>query len=225
MNEMRPQAWAGTTEADWRAPDEFETILHANKPFSLRVPALVVTRGLDGTLNVMLSMWFTPMGIEPSCFLVAVDPKTKTHELMMETKEFVIAAPDENMFDQALYAGAVTGHREDKWAACGFTPLKPKVGSVPLVQEALANVELTVDRVMPFDAKFQLVVGMVKACHVKSEFFRSGIYKDGANPLLWLGKASGENQGNKTAVNYGAGMGRTWSSDANSPLLQRIKAK
>ena len=63
---------------DWRQPTEFETIGNANKPFSLRVPALVVTRGKNGRINLMLSMWFTPMGLTPSSFLVAVDRKTKT---------------------------------------------------------------------------------------------------------------------------------------------------
>jgi hypothetical protein len=30
---------------DWQAPDMFEAVKHGNKPFSARVPALVVTRG------------------------------------------------------------------------------------------------------------------------------------------------------------------------------------
>jgi flavin reductase (DIM6/NTAB) family NADH-FMN oxidoreductase RutF len=212
-------------EDSWAGADEFELIAHANKPFSLRVPALVVTRGKSGTLNLMLSMWFTPMGVEPSCFLVAVDTQTKTYELMMETNEFVIAAPDESMFDIALYSGAISGHNEDKWEASKLTPVRPSVGRVPLVREALANVELEVSRTIPFDSRYVLVVGAVRACHVKTAYFRSGIYKDGAKPLLWLGKASGETPGDKTAVNYAAGLGRTWQSDPASPLVQRIRAK
>lgn len=209
----------------WAAPDEFETIAHANKPFSLRVPALIVTRGKDGTLNLMLCMWFTPMGAEPSSFLVAVDRKTKSYELMMETNEFVIAAPDQSMLDVTLYSGAVSGHGEDKWAACGLTPLQPSFGKVPLVREALANVELTVSRILPFDGRYVLVVGLVQACHVKSAYFNNGIYKEAADPLLWLGKASGEPLGNKKAVYYAAEMGGIREADHASPLLSRIAKK
>jgi len=211
-----------TIDAAWQAADEFETIAHANKPFSLRVPALVVTRGEDGTLNLMLAMWFTPMGAEPSSFLVAVDRKTKTYELMLETKEFVIAAPDESMLDVTVYAGSMSGHHEDKWGACGLTPLRPSAGRVPLVREALANVELAVGRMMPFDHKYDLVVGLVRACHVKSAYFRRGIYRDEAKPLLWLGKESGVATGDKNAICHAAGMSRTWTADPGSPLLSRI---
>jgi flavin reductase (DIM6/NTAB) family NADH-FMN oxidoreductase RutF len=210
------------SEDEWQAPDEFETIAHANKPFSLRVPALVVTRGKDGTLNLMLCMWFTPMGAVPPSFLVAVDRKTKSYELMMETKEFVIAAPDENLLDVAIYAGGISGHAEDKWSACGLTPLRPQVGKVPLVREALANVELEVLRLLPFDDKYELVVGLVRACHVKTEYFRRGIYVDKANPLLWLGKESGVRTGDEPAACHAAGMGKTWIADHGSPLLSKV---
>ncbi|MGH7089871.1 MAG: flavin reductase family protein [Stellaceae bacterium] len=208
--------------AAWQSPDEFETIAHANKPFSLRVPALVVTRGNDGTLNVMLAMWFTPMGAEPSSFLVAVDRKTKTYALMAETNEFVIAAPDESLLDVTVYAGAVSGHREDKWSASGLTPLRPKAGRVPLVKEALANVEFEVARMIPFDHKYDLVVGLARVCHVKTAYFRRGIYRREANPLLWLGKESGVAAGDKTATCHAAGMGETFMADHASPLLSRI---
>jgi flavin reductase (DIM6/NTAB) family NADH-FMN oxidoreductase RutF len=207
----------------WENPDEFETIVSANKPFSLRVPALVVTRGLDGMLNVMLAMWFTPMGTRPSSFLVAVSRKTKSHDTIMETRQFVIAAPDESMLDIALYAGAVSGFTEDKWSACGLTPLRPKIGKVPLVREALANIELEVSQTLPFDDEYVLVVGKVLACHVKSEFFRGGIYQENASPLLWLGRESGTKTGDKTATHYVAGMGRTWAADHTSPLLSKIR--
>jgi flavin reductase (DIM6/NTAB) family NADH-FMN oxidoreductase RutF len=207
---------------EWQSPDEFEGIAHANKPFSLRVPALMVTRGKEGTLNLMLCMWFTPMGAEPSSFLIAVDRKTKSYEFLLETNEFVIAAPDESMLDIAVYAGAVSGHTEDKWKASGLTPLRPRVVKVPLVREAVANVEFAVSRVMPFDSKYDLVVGLVRACHVKSALFQNGIYLEGATPLLWLGKASGVTTGDKAAICHAAGLGKTWTADHASPLLSRI---
>lgn len=206
----------------WRGPTEFETIAHANKPFSLRVPALMVTRGKDGTLNIMLCMWFTPMGAEPSSFLIAVDRKTKSYELLLETKEFVIAAPEESMLDIAVYAGSVSGYTEDKWRASGLTPLRARFVNVPLVSEALANVEFEIARMLPFDHKYDLVVGLVRACHVKSAHFRHGIYLEGATPLLWLGKESGVTRTDKAATSHAAGLGRTWMADHDSPLLRRI---
>ena len=208
---------------EWVSADAFETIAHGNKPFSLKVPALVVTRGRDGRINLMLSMWFTPMGAEPSSFIIAVEKTTKTFELMEETGEFVIAAPNEAMLEVLVYSGAVSGHDEDKWETSGLTPARPSKGQVPLVAEALANVELKVSRKIPFDENYFLVVGEVQVCHVKKDFFRSGIYLQHADPLLWLGKASGIAPGIKTAVNHAAGMGPIRTADQESPLLKRLK--
>jgi len=211
-------------EDEWQSPDEFETIAHANKPFSLRVPALVVTRARDGVINIMMSMWFTPMGTTPSSFIVAVARTTKTYEIIMDTREFVLAAPDEKMSDVALYAGYVSGFSEDKWTASGLTPLRPQTGSVPLVREALANVELEVVRTLPFDEEYILVVGLVRACHVKTEFFRGGIYRDNARPLLWMGKESGLPKSATGANHYVAGVGDIWAlNDAVSPLLSNSR--
>jgi len=209
----------------WAAPEEFELIAHANKPFSLRVPALVVTRSKSGRLNLMAATWFTPIATKPSCFLLAVDQTTCTYRFLEEVPEFVIAAPDEKLFEVVVYAGSVSGKDEDKWAKCGLTPLKPLHVSVPLIREAVANVELKVARVIPFDDEYLLYVGEVRACHVKSAMFRRGIYLPEATPLLWLGKESGIDKGHKAVDRYAAGMGRIWQADAQSPLLKDIYAK
>lgn len=211
------------TETDWKQPDEFELIAHANKPFSLRVPALIVTRGKSGRVNVMLAMWFTPIAATPSCFLVAVDRETKTYEFLEETEEFVIAAPEEKLLEVVLYASTVSGKQEDKWERCGLTPLQPLHVRVPLIREALANVELKRYRVIPFDQKYVLYVGEVMACHVKKDSFRGGIYLPGATPLLWLGKESGIPRGQKDVARYAAGLGRIWQADETSPLLRHAK--
>jgi flavin reductase (DIM6/NTAB) family NADH-FMN oxidoreductase RutF len=210
-------------ETDWKSPEEFETIAHANKPFSLRVPALVVTRGKTGRLNLMLAMWFTPIATQPSSFLVAVAQDTQTNQFLEETGEFVIAAPEERLLEVVLYASMVSGKQEDKWERCGLTPLRPCHVRVPLIREALANVELKVYKVIPFNDEYLLYVGEVMACHVRKDSFRGGIYLPGSTPLLWLGKESGVPRGVKAVPRYAAGLGRIWQADEKSPLLSGIK--
>ena len=55
-----------------------------------------------------------------SCFLVAVDQDTQTNQFLEKTGEFVIAAPEERLFEVALYASTVSGKQEDKWGKCGL---------------------------------------------------------------------------------------------------------
>jgi len=51
---------------NWQDPIDFVAGNHGNKPFSIRIPALVVTRGKNDRLNFLTAMWFTPTGAEPS---------------------------------------------------------------------------------------------------------------------------------------------------------------
>jgi flavin reductase (DIM6/NTAB) family NADH-FMN oxidoreductase RutF len=206
---------------DWPEPEGFETIATPNKPFSLRVPALVVSRGRTGPTNIMLSMWNTPVGFDPSSFLVAIEQRCRTRELIDETGELVIAAPSERMFEVVIYAGSVSGRDEDKWAASGLTALRPTHVSVPLVAEALANLELRVSRVIPYDDSLSLYICEMLACHVRKDSFRGGIYVPGAEPLLYLGKESGLPHGDKSAARHGASLGRIFQADETSALLLR----
>lgn len=210
--------------SDWVSAEDFEAVPNGNKPFSLKVPALIVTRGATGPTNIMLAMWFTPMGAEPSSFIVAISKSTKTYELLEETGEFVVAAPNEDMLDVLVYSGTASGHNEDKWARSGLTAVKPSKGSVPLVGEALGNVELKVARKIPFDDNYVLIVGEVQACLVKKGLFEAGIYLDHANPILWLGKQSGVKPppGQKLPT-YAAGMGSIRRSNPDAPLLKNAK--
>jgi len=69
---------------NWKDPFDFEACNHGNKPFSIRVPALVVTRGKNDRLNFLTAMWFTPTGAEPSRMVVAIQRKTLTYDYLLE---------------------------------------------------------------------------------------------------------------------------------------------
>ncbi len=94
----------------WIDPDMFESGNHGNKPFSIRVPALVVTRGKNDRINFLTAMWFTPTGFEPSRMVVAIQKRTLTYEFLLERGEFVMSAPTDKMMDVVVFAGYISGH-------------------------------------------------------------------------------------------------------------------
>ena len=51
---------------DWAESDMFEPTDHENKPFSIRIPSLLVSRGADGQINFLTAMWYAPAGFNPS---------------------------------------------------------------------------------------------------------------------------------------------------------------
>jgi len=203
---------------DWKAPDMFEAGNHGNKPFSIRVPALVVTRGANNRLNFLTAMWFTPTGAEPSRMVVAIQKKTLTYDLLLERGEFVMSAPSDKMMDVVVFGGYISGHDVDKWKAAGLTPVQPSKTSVPLIGEAIGNVEYRVAQQIPFDEEMDLFVGAVLATHIRKDAMEGELYREDANPLLYMGTKY--DSGGKSLGKYYAHFHAIEKANYESPLLK-----
>ena len=207
----------------WQDPIDFEAGNHGNKPFAIRVPSLVVTRGKNDRLNFLTAMWFTPTGAEPSHMVVAIQKKTLTYDFLLERGEFVMSAPTDKMMDVVVFAGYISGHDVDKWQAAKLTAVKPSKISVPLIGEAIGNVEYKVVRQIPFDDGMDLFVGEVLATHIRKGVMEGELYREEANPLLYMGTKYDE-QGKSMGKYYGhlSGVGK---ADYDSPLLKEYLSR
>lgn len=204
---------------DWKEPDMFEPAEHGNKPFAVRVPALVVTRGAKDQINFLTAMWFTPTGSEPSCMVVAILKKTFTYKLILERGEFVMSAPTDKMMETVVFAGYVSGWDVDKWQATGLTPVRASKVSVPLIGEAIGNVEYRVVRQIPFDEGMDLFVGEVLATHVRKDAMEGELYREDSNPLLYMGTKY--DPAGKSLGKFYARLAGIERADYDSPLLKR----
>ncbi|MBI3062963.1 MAG: flavin reductase family protein [Deltaproteobacteria bacterium] len=204
---------------DWKDPDMFEPARHGNKPFAIRVPALVVSRGAKDRINFLTAMWFTPTGSEPSRMVVAILKKTLTYRLILERGEFVMSAPTAKMMDVVVFAGYVSGWDVDKWQATGLTPVKPARVSVPLIGEAIGNVEYRVVRQIPFDEQMDLFVGEVLATHVRKGAMEGELYREDSDPLLYLGTKY--DPARKSLGKFYARLAGIERADYDSPLLKK----
>ena len=208
---------------DWKDPVDFEVGSHGNKPFSIRIPALVVTRGKNDRLNFLTAMWFTPTGFEPSRMVVAIQKTTLTHDFLLERGEFVMSAPTDKMMEVVVFGGYISGHDVDKWQAAKLTAVKPSKISVPLIGEAIGNVEYKVVRQIPFDDGMDLFVGEVQATHIRRGVMEGELYRADSNPLLYMGTKY-DGRGKSTGKYYGylQGVGK---ADYDSPLLKKYLSR
>jgi flavin reductase (DIM6/NTAB) family NADH-FMN oxidoreductase RutF len=204
---------------NWKDPDMFEAVNHGNKPFSVRVPSLVVTRGKNARLNFLTATWFTPTGAEPSRMIVAIQKRTLTYDYLLERGEFVMSAPTDKMMEVVVFGGYVSGRDVDKWQAARLTAVQPSKISVPLIGEAIGNVEYRVVNQIPFDDGTDLFVGEVLATHMRKGAMEGELYREDANPLLYLGtKFSPEG---KAQGKYYAHLSGVGHADYDSPLLKQ----
>jgi flavin reductase (DIM6/NTAB) family NADH-FMN oxidoreductase RutF len=206
------------TSMNWQEPDMFESVNHGNKPFSIRVPSLVVTRGKNDRLNFLTAMWFTPTGAEPSRMTVAIQKRTLTYDFLLERGEFVMSAPTDKMMDIVVFGGYVSGHDVDKWQAAGLTAVRPSKISVPLIGEAIGNVEYRAVKQIPFDDDMDLFVGQVLATHMRKGAMEGELYRADANPLLYMGTKYVEG---KPRGKYYAHLSGIGPANYDSPLLKK----
>ena len=208
---------------DWKEPAMFEAVNHGNKPFSIRIPSLVVTRGKTDRLNFLTAMWFTPTGAEPSRMIVAIQKKTLTYDYLMERGEFVMSAPTDLMMDVVVFAGYISGHDVDKWQAAKLTAVQPSKVSVPLIGEAIGNVEYKVVKQIPFDDGMDLFVGEVLATHIRKGAMEGELYREDSNPLLYMGTKYDKH--GKSTGKYYAKLKGVGKADYESPLLKEYLAR
>ena len=204
---------------DWQDPDMFEAGNHGNKPFGIRVPSLVVTRGAKNRLNFLTAMWFTPTGFEPSRMIVAIQKRTLTYDFLLERGEFVMSAPTDKMMDIVVFAGYISGRDVDKWQAAGLTAVKPAKISVPLIGEAIGNVEYRVVQQIPFGEEMDLFVGEVLATHVRKGAVEGELYREDSNPLLYMGTKYSPD--GKPLGKFYTHMSKVERANYESPLLRK----
>jgi len=203
----------------WEKSDAFEPGHHGNKPFAIRVPSLLVSRGSNGPPNFLTAMWFTPAGAEPSRTVVAISKSTHTYSLVNETREFVLSAPTEKMMDVVVFAGRTSGRDMDKFKETGLTPVQPSKISVPLIGEAIGNVEYKVVNQFTLDDEIDLFVGEVMCVHVRKGAMEGELYREDSNPLLYMGTKYNE-QG-KSLGKFYAKLSGIKVVDYESPLLKK----
>jgi len=106
-----------------------------------------------------------------------------------------------------------------KWQAAGLTAVRPSKISLPLIGEAIGNVEYKVARQISFDDDMDLFVGEVLATHIRKGVMDGELYRADSNPLLYMGtkyNAEGKSQGK-----YYAHLSGIEPASYDSPLLKQ----
>ncbi len=130
-----------------------------------------------------------------------------------------MSAPTQQMMDVVVFAGRVSGRDVDKWKATRLTPVRPSKVSVPLIGEAIGNVEYRVVGQIPFDEKTDLFIGEVLAVHVRKGAMEGELYREDSDPLLYMGTKYDGN-GRSLGKHYTC-FSKVKSANYDSPLLKK----
>jgi len=97
-------------------------------------------------------------------------PKRYSHELITETKEFVVNIPTMDIIKETLFCGKRTGKLHDKFKETRLTPLPAKMVRPPIIKECVAHLECKLHQHIVI-GDHTLFVGEVLAAYVNEGDF------------------------------------------------------
>jgi len=140
-------------------------------PFLYPTPVVLVTCvGSEGKPNAFTA---TCVGIaceKPFFVTLSVHPFLYSYSLIMATNEVVINVPTDNLLEEVVYCGRVSGRKEDKFASKKLTPMPASKVRPPLIKECPVNIECVVKHRLSLGLH-DLFVCEVVATHVDDDLF------------------------------------------------------
>lgn len=173
-------------------------------PTTFLNPMPVVLAGCrlpDKPANLITLAWAGIASSKPPSVSIAIRPSRYSFSIISETREFVIAVPDESMIEAVDYCGCISGREVDKFSKTGLTAQKATKVDAPLVGEAPINMECKVSHIIDLGVH-HLFIGEIVALHVESEVLTDGkminnevfkpvVYSFGAHEYRAIGKTLG----------------------------------
>ena len=95
----------------------------------------------EGRPNIMTIAWGGICCTQPPCVTVSLRRATYSYAAIEARRAFTVSIPSVEQAAEADYAGIVSGRDADKFAACGWTPVRSDLVDAPYVAEAPLVVE------------------------------------------------------------------------------------
>jgi flavin reductase (DIM6/NTAB) family NADH-FMN oxidoreductase RutF len=106
----------------------------------------VISVDKEGKPNGMVASWKTRCSWKPEKIAVVLSKQGNTHQLIRESKEFVIAVPNKSLQKEVEFFGSRSGKNIDKFVVTGIKTQKAKFIKTPLLKDATINFECRLDK-------------------------------------------------------------------------------
>jgi len=110
------------------------------------LPAVLISCGTMeyGGANILTASWVSTACTNPPMCVVGIRPERHSHSIIKEHGAFGINLSTVSIARETDRCGVVSGRREDKFVACGFTKEAGTVLGVPLIEESPISLECRV---------------------------------------------------------------------------------
>lgn len=147
------------------------------RPYPL---VFVMTIDGEGKPTGMACGWHMKCSLNPPLYAVALKKGKYTHEMIKNSKEFVVAFPSHELEKEIEYFGTRSGKEFDKFKKTDIKTRESTYLRVPLVEKASINMECFLQDTFE-TSDHTVFVGKVVSAH----------YKPGQKLLFYLGQKEG----------------------------------
>jgi flavin reductase (DIM6/NTAB) family NADH-FMN oxidoreductase RutF len=127
----------------------------------------------EGRANIITLGMYMPISFDPPLVCIGVSPKRYSHDLILQSGEFVVNVPSIDLEKEMHYCGVESGKDVDKFAETGLTPLQGTKVKPPLIEECFGHLECQVVQSYVC-GDHTLFIGEVLAASINQEVIADG---------------------------------------------------
>ncbi len=150
-----------------------------------KLAVLVTVIDKNDRSNIITVAWHTHLSHIPPLYCISIHPKRFSHDMILESKEFVLNFASFDIVNKLHYCGTHSGREHDKFKEGNLTPMKAFKVKAPLIKECYASLECTL-----YEHKkvgdHTLFIGEVIAVSADKDAFKNGILGD-VQPIYYMG--------------------------------------
>ena len=154
---------------------DIQKTLSAFKPESI---VFVISVDQNDKPSGMVAAWKTRVSSNPALYAVSLSKKHNTHKLIQQSKEFVIAVPNESLEKELLFFGSTKGNEVDKFKETSLETVPSKHLKTPLIKEATFNLECKLVNTIDVNDHFLFIGEVIAAHHNKDKKVLLSMGKD-----------------------------------------------
>ena len=145
-------------------------------PFTMLspVPAVMVSccdTAADAKPNIITIAWVGTVNSDPPMVSISVQKRRYSYDMIDRSGEFVVNLVGTKQCKAMDYCGVKSGRGTDKWADCGYTPVKVEgLEYAPAIAECPGYLACKVRQTIELGSHV-MFIGEVMSCGVQEELF------------------------------------------------------
>ena len=135
----------------------------------------------------MAVAWIIPVSVNPPLVAMSIRPERYSHDLIMETEEFVVNVPTFRLARKVLFCGRRSGRKHEKFKEASLSPQKAKKVAAPIIKQCAAHLECKLVKTIKI-GDHTLIIGQVVAAYALDGYFEEIYNMAKFRPCLHVGK-------------------------------------